>query len=568
MSERKITFNNIDWKKCNKQVANLQEKIVVAWKEGNHKKVKRLQEILINSFHARALAVKKVVSNDGGKTPGVDKITWSTEKSRTEAIFKLKNIKGYKPLPLLRKMIPKDNGKMRPLSIPTILDRAMQALHLMSLDPIAEQISDKNSFGFRKHRSCHDAIEACFILLSQKNKGRFILDADIKGFFDNISHKWILENVPMDKKIMKTWLKSGYLEDNIFHETDGGVPQGGIISPTIANIVLTGLEPVIKTSVQHLKRMWCPKVHVVRYADDFIVTAKNREIIEKLILPAIQTFLKERGLELNMEKTKIRNISEGFDFLGFTISKKPDKRRKTGEIYITIPSDKSIKKMKAKLKSIFLRYKKVSAYVLISELNPILRGWANYFKVGIAKRVFTKVNAYLFYKLMNWATKKHSGLGIRASRRLYFKKRGNRDWIFTGETLEKKPVEIFDITGVSIKRHVKVRDLNPYLSENYEYFEKRKKKAIYTNILFNPYILKVLDKTKGLCKVCNETIETQDEFEVHHILPKKQGGKDSIKNLLVLHKSCHHQVTYNKNPTLQARFQESGIIAPDSKGKI
>lgn len=560
-----MTFNNIDWKICNKKVAIIQEKIVVAWKGGEYKKVKRLQEVLVNSFWARALAVKKVVSNDGGKTPGIDQKTWPTEKLRTEAVSKLKDVKNYKPLPLLRKLIPKDNGKMRPLSIPTIFDRAMQALHLMSLDPIAEQISDKNSFGFRKFRGCHDAIEACFILLSQRHKARFILDADIKGFFDNISHKWILENIPMNKKILKQWLESGYLEGNVFNDTESGVPQGGIISPTIGNMVLTGLEPFVQSRVKHLKaKKKTPKVHIIRYADDFITTAESKQIIEDLILPAIKEFLAIRGLELNMNKTKIRTITEGFDFLGFSIRKYPDKRRTTGEIYVTRASDKSIKKLKTKLKDIFTRYKKVSAYVLISELNPILRGWANYYKVGIAKRVFTKVNAYLFNKLIRWVKKKHPKIGIRTCRRLYFKKKGNRDWIFTGFTPENKPVEIFDITGVAIKRHVKVKELNPYLSENYEYFNKRKKRAIYANIKFNSYILRVLDKTQGLCKVCNEAIETQEEFEVHHILPKKQGGKDSIKNLLVLHKTCHHQVTYNKNPQLQAKFLELGIIAPNT----
>lgn len=400
-----LTFNNIDWKECNKIVAKLQKKIVVAWKKENKELVKSLQNILVETFAARALAVKKVISNTGAKTPGIDKEIWNTEEARTKAIF---NLKGeYTPKPLKRIYIPKVNGKLRPISIPSLLDRAKQALHLMALDPIAEEISDKRSYGFRKYRSCQDAIEYLHICLGNRHRARFILEADIKGYFDNLSHDWIYNNVPMDKKILKLWLKAGYFDKNTFYKTETGVPQGGIISPTIANIALTGLETAVENSVKHLEtKKFKPKVNTIRYADDFVVTAANENIIYFHIIPAIQEFLKIRGLELNFEKTKTSTIEKGFDFLGYNIRKYKDTRRSSGEIILIKPSKKSMVNLKQKIAGIFQKYKTISPYILISKLNPILRGWGNYFRNSTAKRAYTHINYYLWIKLWKWARKK------------------------------------------------------------------------------------------------------------------------------------------------------------------
>jgi RNA-directed DNA polymerase len=559
MKNLSTTFNNINWKKCYKIVAKLQEKIVVAYNNGNKDLVKSLQKVLINSFAARAIAVKKVVTNDGGKTPGIDNEIWNTESKRTVAITKLLE-KPYKPKPLKRVYIPKANGKRRPLSIPTIYDRAMQALYHFALDPIAECVSDIRSYGFRKYRSVLDAIEYIFILLGTEDRARYILEVDIKGFFDNISHEWLLKNIPIEKTILKKWLKSGYFENSSFFNSKSGVPQGGVISPIIANLALNGIEKAIKDSVKHFKKNNKPKVNVVRYVDDFIVTGKTEEILKEFVLPAIKNFLSARNLELNLNKTKITKIEDGFDFLGFNIRKFKDPARKQGELLVIKPSQKSIKNIKAKIKYIFDKYKKVSSYILISKLNPLLRGWANYYRTVISKRIYTKINAYVWTKLWNWARRKHLNYGLRKLKKLYFRKIGNRDWVFTGHTSEMKEVYLYDITSTKIIRHTLCKEYNHYLSEHKEYFENRTTKDLKNSNQFNDLHHKLLIKTKGLCMVCQLPIKAEEEIEIHHILSKKLGGKDTVKNLLALHKVCHHNVTYNKNPVLQAKYLELGII--------
>lgn len=232
-----------------------------------------------------------------------------------QAINDLKK-RGYRPLPLKRIYIPKKNEKLRPLGIPTMIDRAQQALHLLALEPIAEIRADKNSYGFRPKRSIKDAIEQCFICLSKRGSAKWIVEGDIKSCFDKISHQWMEENIPMDKIILKQWLKAGYLEKNAFHQTEEGTPQGGIASPTLANLALDGREKIIQAKARKEE-----KIHFVRYADDWVCTAANREILEQKVLPKVTQFLQERGLQLSNEKTRITHIDEGFDFLGYNLRK-------------------------------------------------------------------------------------------------------------------------------------------------------------------------------------------------------------------------------------------------------
>lgn len=223
-------WHDIDWAKCHKSVKRLQARIAKAEKEGRHGKVRALQWLLTHSFSARALAVKRVTENQGKNTPGVDGQTWSTPEAKFRGIASLKR-RGYKPLPLRRVLIPKSNGKMRPLGIPTIRDRAMQALYLLALEPVAETRADKNSYGFRPGRATADAIEQTFIALSKKNGAQWILEGDIKACFDEISHEWLLKNIPMDKKILQKWLKAGFVHKRKLFPTEAGTPQGGVISP-------------------------------------------------------------------------------------------------------------------------------------------------------------------------------------------------------------------------------------------------------------------------------------------------------------------------------------------------
>ncbi len=263
-------WHAIDWKAVNHSVRRLQARIVKATQEKRWGKVQALHRLLTHSFSGKALAVRRVTENQGKHTPGVDKVTWNTPHTKINAVYSLRQ-RGYHPQPLRRIYIPKKNGKKRPLGIPCMRDRAMQALYLLALDPVAETTADPNSYGFRPQRSTADAIEQCFTALGNLHTAQWILEGDIKGCFDAISHSWLLAHIPMDKAIVKKWLKAGYMEKHVLHPTEEGTPQGGIISPVLANMTLDGLERRLrerfpKTTLKGI----AAKVNFVRYADDFI----------------------------------------------------------------------------------------------------------------------------------------------------------------------------------------------------------------------------------------------------------------------------------------------------------
>ena len=301
--------------------------------------VKRLQYLLTHSFFAKAIAVKKVTQNKGKYTAGIDNQIWKSDSDKWNGIKSL-NTRGYRALPTRRVLIPKKNGKMRPLSIPTIKDRAMQTLYLLSLQPIEETVADEHSYGFRLNRSCQDACEQIFADLSLKESAQWVLEGDIKGCFDNISHDWMLKNIPMDKNVLNQFIKAGYVFQRKLFPTSKGAIQGGAISPTLANLALDGMEQHIWNSINIgkkgiVKTKNLHKVHMIRYADDFIVTGDSKETLEK-VKKCIISFMAIRGLELSEEKTLITNIHDGFDFLGWNF-------RKYNHKLIIKPSRKSIK---------------------------------------------------------------------------------------------------------------------------------------------------------------------------------------------------------------------------------
>ncbi|NCT69253.1 MAG: group II intron reverse transcriptase/maturase, partial [Rhodanobacteraceae bacterium] len=323
-------WHAIDWRRVEQNVRGIQIRITKATQEGKWRKVKALQRLLTRSFCGKAFAVKRVTENQGSRTAGVDRELWETPESRREAIGRLER-RGYRPQPLRRVFIPKANGKERPLGIPTMLDRAMQALHLLALEPVSESRSDPNSYGFRRNRSTHDAMSQLFVSLSQKASAEWVLEADIKGCFDHINHDWLLRHVPLDTAILRKWLKAGVIHKGMLQATDAGTPQGGIISPTLANVALNGLESELiehlgaklgKTKARKLK------VNVVRYADDFVITGISKEALENEVKPWVESFLAERGLTLSMEKTRIVHIDDGFDFLEPVQSLRSSKARK------------------------------------------------------------------------------------------------------------------------------------------------------------------------------------------------------------------------------------------------
>ena len=471
-SSLKKHWEKFDFDQARRNVARLQARIVKAFSKGQSNKVKVLQELLTRSLSARILAVERVTSSRGARTPGIDGQHWKTPASKMAGALSLWK-KGYKALPLRRVNIAKPGSKKtRPLGIPVIRDRAMQALHLMALDPISETSADANSYGFRKHRSTHDAIDQAFTVLGRKNSATWVLDADIAGCFDNICHDWMLQNIPMDETILQQWLKSGYEETKgRLFPTTAGTPQGGIASPCLCNMVLDGLEKVVKTAVKSGRQ-----INFIRYADDFIVTARHRSDLENTILPAINDWLRVRGLTLSEEKTHIRHIHEGFDFLGQNLRKYSH-----GKLWIT-PSKKNVKTFLDKVRGTIKNCRGHNLGTVISQLNPKIRGWANYHRHGVPLKCYHHVDRQIFDAVWRFLKRSHPN---KSSKWIYAKysrrdpaQQGRKALSFRHKEIKSDGTVITKITylkaAATTKRvwHLKVRGkANPYEPKDQPYFK-------------------------------------------------------------------------------------------------
>jgi RNA-directed DNA polymerase len=472
VSHKGMGWQAIDWQQAHQNVRRLQVRIVKATQAGRWNKVKALQHLLTHSYSGKAIAVKRVTENQGKRTPGVDGEIWTTPGKKMQAVHTLQS-RGYQPQPLRRVYIPKRNGKRRPLGIPTMRDRAMQALYLMALDPIAETAGDPNSYGFRIARSTADAIGQCFLLLRLKSSAGWILEGDIKSCFDRISHDWLLANVPMDKVILRKWLKAGFMEKRVLYPTEEGTPQGGIISPVLANLTLDGLEGKLKerfpdTSHKEGER---EKVHLVRYADDFVITGISQELLEHEVKPLVEEFLGERGLELSPEKTSITPIEDGFDFLGQNV------RKYKGKLLIK-PSRKNVQAFLNKIRGILQANRQTTTGRLIEQLNPVIRGWAQYHRHVVSKRIFSTVDHCIFWMLWRWAKRRHPNKSAKWIKKRYFSTHEARNWVFFGEVTrvsgETRPIWLFSAASVPIRRHIKLQGrANPYDPAWEPYFAKR-----------------------------------------------------------------------------------------------
>jgi RNA-directed DNA polymerase len=464
-SNRTSDWQAVDWPKVRRTVRRLQLRIAKAIRAGKHGKAKALSWLLTHSRAAKLLAVKRVTENKGAKTPGVDNVLWRTDRQKHAAVQNLKR-RGYRPLPLRRHYIPKKNGKLRPLSIPTLRDRAMQALHALALKPIAETVGDRNSYGFREGRSCADAIGQCFCALAKSYAPVWVLEGDIKSCFDRISHKWLLANIPMDAKMLRLWLEAGYWEKGQLFPTREGTPQGGIISPLLANLTLDGMERAIRSRIK-IRR---DQVNFIRYADDFIVTARTKEILEQIVKPAVTAFLAERGLELSEQKTTITHIEAGFNFLGQTVRKHQNK-------LLIKPAKDGLKALVHKTRETIKGMNGQTAATLIRKLNPVIRGWANYHRHVCSGKTFWTLDKIIHHQILRWARRTHPNKSYGWLKRKYFNAAGSFGFstrIRTG-TGESKVLRLYSIAKTVIERHIKVRgEANPYDPDYTEYFERRR----------------------------------------------------------------------------------------------
>ncbi len=463
-SELGNQWRAIDWNTVKKTVNNLQSRLARAAKECKWYDVRKLTRLLTHSHHAKLLAVKTVTENKGGKTPGIDGVVWTSTADKMKAVLILTD-KRYKSKPLKRVYIPKKNGKMRPISIPTLYDRAMQTIYALAMSPIEASTSDSTSFGFKKFRSTKDAYTYTHICLSWKRSAEYILEGDIKSFFDMINHVWLLNNIPMKKSILVQFLKAGYFENGRLFPTDNGTPQGGTLSPILANMALNGIETELGKAFYSQKdgkinKTCCNKhkINYVRYADDFIVTADSEETLLK-VKEIIAKFLEIRGLSLSEEKTIITHISEGFDFLGWNF------RKYHGKL-LSKPSKGSQESIIQKMREIIHQGRTWSQDRLIANLNPIVRGWALYHKHAVSSDVFSRLDHILWGMLYAWAKRRHHNKGKTWIVHRYWYKIRNKEWTFASGKLI---LSSFSDTKIERFRMAKL-EKNPYLDR--EYFEK------------------------------------------------------------------------------------------------
>jgi RNA-directed DNA polymerase len=402
----------------------------------------------------------------------------------------------------------------------------MQALYWLALDPVAETRGDLNSYGFRSNRSTADAIAQCHNALSRKQSPQWILEGDIKGCFDNISHQWLMSHVPMDRNVLSQWLRAGYLEDHRLFPTTEGTPQGGIISPTLANLVLDGMEGLLKGSLPRRA-----KVNFIRYADDFVVTGISKELLETQVAPLLASYLAERGLALSETKTRVTHISEGFDFLGWNV-------RKHGTFLYMAPSQRNAAAFYEKVSSLLRALRGATQDDVIRALNPVIRGWGNYHRVVHASRPFAKLDHLIHGAVWRWAKRRHPTKGRKWIKRRYFRRVDSRDWQFATDELA-----LMRLSTIPVGGYVKVRsDANPYDPEDEVYFDERLARKMKATLMGRRKLYWLWERQGGNCPHCGTKITKATGWHAHHVIWRVFGGPTKLSNLQLLHPTCHVQL--------------------------
>jgi RNA-directed DNA polymerase len=548
VTARQTDWNQIDWKKANRTVRNLRQRLYRATEAGDLKKVRSLQKLMLRSRANILLSVRRVTQQNAGRnTPGVDRILVKTPKARGRLVDQLAEFQPWRPKPAKRVYIPKSNGKLRPLGIPTIQDRCLQAIVKNALEPFWEQQFEGTSYGFRPGRSCHDAIARLYTLSLPNGRKKWIVDADIQGAFDHIDHDYLLAtlgNFPA-RELVKQWLKAGVMIDGVFHRTELGTPQGGVISPLLANIALHGMEQALGISYRRCDGRNEGPRGLVRYADDFVVCCESKEDAEQVVRELTE-WLQRRGLALSEEKTRIVHLSEGYDFLGFHLQHHKDATRPSGWKLLIEPSAKSVQSVKEKLKEQWLLQRGQAIGSVLRALNPVIRGWANYFRIGVAKRTFRYLDEWMFARQVQHVKRAHpkkprQWVQARYWGRFNLDRRDN--WCF-GDARTK--AHLLRFSWFPIQRHVLVAGRaspdDPHLQEYWEKRQAAKAKDA------PPSKQRMARNQKGRCPVCLESLFNEEEVQVHHLQPRRKGGSDSYRNLILVHLYCHQQLEAQSEP--------------------
>ncbi|NEO35697.1 MAG: group II intron reverse transcriptase/maturase [Moorea sp. SIOASIH] len=579
VTKQTTDWHATNWKRAYRTVRKLRRRIFKATREGNWKKVNKLQRLMLRSYSNIQVSVRQATQvNSGKKTAGIDGETKLNPAERGKMVDSLTTYKTWKPIPTKRIYIPKSNGKKRPLGIPSITDRCLQGIVKNALEPSWEARFEPVSYGFRPGRSTHDARQRIFQNINgEKNRKWWVLDADISGCFDNIAHQPLLEtigNFPA-ANLIEEWLKAGYVHKGVFHNTEEGTPQGGIISPLLANIALHGLEEELGIRYKWIpdKRKkdggwWCNTSTrtYVRFADDFVILTESEEDAAEA-KKIVERWLSNKGLTLSEEKTKISHLTEGFDFLGWNFRKCQTTNRKTGLITLIKPSQKSVKKVKENLRIEFKRGRTLSQKVIIGKINSIVRGWSNYHNGAVSKEIFSNLDHYVFWKLQRWGRRKHAKKSQEWVNKKYFGNHcpGREDkWVFgDGEIYLDK------FAWTPIQRHTMVAyDKSPDNPELVEYWNERelKQSAKTAKKRLSTGKDKIANRQEYQCPVCKQSLGEYQNTHLHHIIPQSLGGHDRYDNLIYLHEDCHYSIHAlgATNPEIQQMLR-NGIKTPSKK---
>ncbi len=558
-----MEWRDVNWKSVNRAIFRLQKRIYKASQNGDTKTVTKLQKLLVKSKSAKLLAVRKVTQDNTGKnTPGIDGVANVAPNQRLELAENLK-LNG-KAKPVRRIEIPKP-GKQekRPLGIPTMEDRAKQALAKLALEPEWEAKFEANSYGFRPGRSAKDAIAAIYSDINQQNY--YVLDADIEKCFDQINHRRLLDKLktyPGMRRQIKAWLKSGVIEQDVFYKTESGTPQGGVISPLLANIALHGMQEALhevfpkKYTTKAMAAKYGVKSDTLfnpplfhRYADDFVILHKSKKVIEECQV-IINDWLKFMGLKLKDSKTKIAHtlgdgkIQTGFDYLGFNIRQYPvkdinsatdRKGNKLGFKTLIKPSQEAIKRHTKVIKQTIRECRNASQEKLIEKLTPKIRGWSNYYDSVVSSRVFGKLDNILFHQLLRWGYYCAHKKGKKHTVNKYWGVDKGQGWVFI--TPDRKQLRTHKDTP--IKRVVRLKGKKSPYDGDWAYWTQRL--SNYTTV--KREVTMLMKKQKGKCPICQQYFTSEDNLEIDHIIPQSLGGKNNMANKQLVHNYCHHAKT-------------------------